>query len=169
MSTFCSINQEVKTPIPLILQTTFNRLPNTLGLVVIGLDIFTQLGFNIGVLPASYPELSKSLSPDSDHKPEVISDTPEQEELSPPLQAYTNSVKVAIQPAIERNQIIQKNSFCTILESLVVLEKVPGETTWRRQYPIPHMVLSLVDEVVHKWADNGIVTQAPVNTTFNCP
>ncbi|KAK9663688.1 hypothetical protein K7432_018083 [Basidiobolus ranarum] len=83
------------------------------------------------------------------------------------FQAYANSVKVAIQPVIERNQKIPKNSFCTKPESLVTLETPLRETTWRRQYPSAHMLQPLVDEVVQKRADNSIITQKPVNTTFD--
>jgi transposase InsO family protein len=139
-------------------------------LVVIGQDLFDTLGFSLGGLPVR--ETSSEVvqeAPVEDTKPSLIPDSP----ISPQKQAELEEIRAAIlkalQPTISANQSIPKNSFCNIPESVVELNTPPGQTTWRRQYPIPNKLESLVDEAVEEWAQNGTIIPAPVNNKFNSP
>src|SRR5579871_6149751 len=64
---------------------------------------------------------------------------------------------------------MQPGTFCTIPESLVELPILDNRVTYVRQYPIPHILIPIMDKGVDKWKQEGIVVQAPIDCSFNNP
>lgn len=77
----------------------------------------------------------------------------------------------SITPYIDENQLIPKTSFCTLDISVVKLNTptMPSNDTNHRQYPIAYTMQPLVDEAVETWLEEGTITIAPVDTTWNSP
>ena len=74
-----------------------------------------------------------------------------------------------IQPLLDENASI--TGFCTLPESVVKLHVDPTkkDKLFRRPYPIPQAVLTLVREVIQRWYDTGRITDAPPNCPYNNP
>jgi hypothetical protein len=75
----------------------------------------------------------------------------------------------SIQPLIDLNQQIPKGKFCNNPESMVSLETPPGETAFRRPYPVPLIYHKVVDEQIKEWLDDGIIKPADSLSEWNCP
>ena len=101
---------------------------------------------------------------------EAIKAENEQQENCPACtpEEYESAMKL-IKPCINANQEIKKGSFCTIPESVVHLNTTPNKTAYRKPYPVPKLMESIVDKQVEEWLDNGIIKVAPANTEWNTP
>jgi hypothetical protein len=61
--------------------------------------------------------------------------------------------------------------FCSLPETQVQLhiDESKRDKLYRRQYPIPHRLWSLADQVIQRWLDTGKITYAPVGCQYNLP
>ena len=131
--------------------------------VILGLDIMPKLGIALTGVATNWDDNAQVASTEEDQ------DTPEPNN-SPAGTAQQQSLfKNAIQPFLDANLSIPKDSFCTVPESIVHLPTSQGSTTYQRQYPIPFKLRPLIDEAIQNWLMEGTITRAPVNTSWNSP
>ncbi|KAG2210687.1 hypothetical protein INT45_003171, partial [Circinella minor] len=144
----------------------------------IGTDCMSLFGIGIYGLPTSYDDHdSQEAVIEADKRYNNTSELLESIEAENKLKESCpacppNEYKEAldyIQPAIKANQAIPKGSFCTIPESVVSLDTPPNVTAYRKPYPVPLKMESIVDDQVKEWLDNGITKIAPANTEWNTP
>ncbi|MGO3048237.1 MAG: reverse transcriptase domain-containing protein [Streptococcus thermophilus] len=146
--------------------------------ISIGTDYMSSLGMGIVGLPTSYD--------DRDSQEEVIEANRRYNNTSDLLESIEaenktlencpacnleeyNSAMEFIQTFIAHNQAIPKGSFCTIPESVVSLDTPTDVTAYKKPYPIPLKMHSVVDNQIKEWLDDGIIKRAPANTEWNTP
>ncbi|PVU93107.1 hypothetical protein BB559_003437 [Furculomyces boomerangus] len=108
------------------------------GEMLVGMDVLNQLQVHDKGLPYAYFSQCSAETPDipfekSSYIPEV---TPVSEE---DVDFVRNKELVLSQivQVLESNKAIDQYIFCNIPEAEVLLPTNPGETTYRRQWPIP--------------------------------
>ncbi|SAL97386.1 hypothetical protein [Absidia glauca] len=131
--------------------------------VCVGYDLFNKIGMYIGGMATSY-------------YPPVIDTEESDDELpradSSPVGTAVERARMmkVIAPLIQANQDVPKDSFCTMEESVIYLDTPPGQTAFRRQYPIPFALRPVVDQAIAEWIRNGTVKKATtVNMEWNSP
>lgn len=76
---------------------------------------------------------------------------------------------ITIGEALLVNSQISEHSSCPMPESIVYLPTPPGATAVRRQYPIPHKLIPVLNEQIEKWLKSGTIRKCRANTQFNSP
>ena len=74
-----------------------------------------------------------------------------------------------IKETLGKNLKISETSCCPMPESIIRLPTKDGATAYRRQYPIPHALRSVLDRQIDEWLTTGTVIKSKVNTSFNSP
>jgi hypothetical protein len=140
---------------------------------LIGLDLFSTLGFSISGIPVDYPDaqvqptLMAADEPDPITLPNLMDD-----ELDEEFKQAQATFLQQIQPTLtahEDSPLTQPGTFCTLPESVVELPIPEDQQMYIRQYPIPHTLVPIMDECVDKWKQDGVVIRAPINCRFNNP
>lgn len=130
--------------------------------VTVGLDLMTKLGISINGLTASWEEQPQN-------KEEKVDDSVEPNNSPFGSNTERENFFAVVQPSIEANKTIPKNSFCTVPESVIHLNMPEGAVAHRRQYPLPIAYKELIDKQIKEWLDDGVIEPAPPNTAFNSP
>ncbi|PVZ96619.1 hypothetical protein BB558_007460 [Smittium angustum] len=107
------------------------------GEMLVGIDVLNQLQVHDKGLPYAYFSQCSAETPDisfekSSYIPEV---TPVSEDVD--FVRNKELVLSQIVQVLESNKAIDQYSFCNIPEAELLLPTNPGETTYRRQWPIP--------------------------------
>jgi hypothetical protein len=55
------------------------------------------------------------------------------------------------------------------LNQLFTFQRKKVKTAYRRQYPIPEKLKTVLQEQIEQWLQEGVIRVAPVNTDFNNP
>ena len=127
--------------------------------VIIGRDLLSILGITISGLPLPTAASQESTPEDvRERTTDANSPTAESVPLHPRVQA-----------AIERNQSVPRNSFCTLPQSVVYLHTGAAHPVYRRQYNIAHSVEPIVDAQLSEWLSDGKITPAPRDCQWNHP
>jgi hypothetical protein len=153
-------------------------LPHNGPPICIGMDLFGTLGFSIGGLPLGFPDecpppdLESLPTPRAPDREEPIahcaglnddcSSSPEHSELQ-------QQMRVQLEPALRSNALIDIHHLCPLPSAVIHIDTPPGQTFYRRQYPLPQTLLPLVQEAVDKWHRDGVITLAPPGTPHNNP
>jgi hypothetical protein len=132
--------------------------------IIIGTDLMTKIGIGLTGLATSWntssgprkadPVLEENLEPNNS----PYGSTDEHERFMQQLQL-----------SIQANERIPLISWCTIPESVIHLPTEKGKTAYRRQYPIPEKLKTVLQEQIEQWLQEGVIRVAPVNTDFNNP
>jgi hypothetical protein len=105
--------------------------------VLIGMDTFFKFGLGISGLPIGRALPSSVPSITENSRPPRTPATPAEIEATPEFMTMRDKFMAAIQPLLDENAAIPRDSFCTLPESVVDLPTTPGKSTYIRQYPIP--------------------------------
>jgi len=90
-------------------------------------------------------------------------------ELELDFVAFREAFRQVIDDILKANAAVPANSHCPLPESIVRLKTPEGKVVHRRQYPIPHSMIGAIGDVIDQWLADGVITRAPVGTTFNTP
>ncbi|ORE02423.1 DNA/RNA polymerase [Rhizopus microsporus var. microsporus] len=66
----------------------------------------------------------------------------------------------AIQPYIDANQQLDKNTLCNLPEAVLYLPTPDNYVANIRQYPIPYTLQPKVMEIINSWLEDGIIVPA---------
>ncbi|KAF7720674.1 hypothetical protein EC973_006544 [Apophysomyces ossiformis] len=147
------------------LKHTFIVMNLSLGTrISIGLDLMPKLGLGITGIAASWDDQMEKNSKDS-----IINDIFKPNDSPAGTTAKRHVFFQAIQPSLHGNANIPSSSFCTIPESIICLDTPEGLTSYRRQYNLPVVYESKVQEAVDTWLKEGTIERAPVDTAWNSP
>lgn len=128
--------------------------------MVIGMDLFQPLGFEIRGVPFTWPRVPDEVKP-PDSKISM-------KELNRPPDVDENGIAEDWMTVLEDNQSIPKNSKCKLPGAdLSIITS--GKPVWIRQYPIPEGYRAAVDQKVQEWIDNKTVEPAPPDCQWNLP
>lgn len=132
--------------------------------ISIGTDLMKTLGIGLYGLCTSYSRKAPS-------KPTEDRDTDLPTPNDSPYGSKEDRLqfKQAIQPYLQDNGKIPSDSFCTIPESIIYLDTPVGKTAYRKQYPIAHRLVPVLQECIDKWLADKIIRRAPDNREWNSP
>src|SRR3989338_736870 len=129
---------------------------------IFGRDLMAKL--NIGLTNLPTPVLSTPLPlPIPDAPPPL----PEQSFFS--NEAEADHFGKSIQPSLDRNAAIPKDSVCPVTNAEVRLPVPVEKAKFMRQYRIPEVYKPLVDQQVDRWKAKHVVVPAPPGCKFNNP
>ena len=74
-----------------------------------------------------------------------------------------------IQPALDRNQLIPNDAFCTHPHAVFPIDTIDDEPIYRRQYPVPYKYRQDMKAQIDKWIETGRVKRAPDYSPWNTP
>ena len=74
-----------------------------------------------------------------------------------------------IQPALDRNQLIPNDAFCTHPDAVFPIDTIDDEPIYRRQYPVPYKYRQDMKAQIDKWIETGRVKRAPDYSPWNTP
>lgn len=134
----------------------------------IGMDLISKLGIQISGIATSWFLDNKSNTSSLEDTSESNlnlkpNDSPAGTEEQQAL------LKKTIQPLLDENVHIPKDSYCTVPEFIVELNTPEGVTSYRRQYDLPVASEVIVQETIDNWLADGTIEPAPVNTSWNSP
>ena len=128
--------------------------------MILGLDIFPKLGFEITGVPFHQPEKSESDLSIKSVKTFLSA------ELPPGVNA--EGIHESWKEVIAANQALSSDSRCLLKNSELPLE-TNCKPIWIRQYPIPIGYQQSVREQVQAWASSGTTVHAPEGCQWNHP
>ena len=118
--------------------------------LIIGLDLFKLLGYEISNIPFTWPQ------PSDNHAKKM---KPSYDDIRP-NGVDQNGIAEEWKKVLEDNQALPKNSKCKLPDAELTIE-TKGDPVWIRQYPIPEGYKPAVDAKVQEWIKNGTVVPAP--------
>lgn len=131
--------------------------------VTIGLDLMPKLGIAITGLVATWQQQPKK-------QETTPSDIPQPNDSPAGSDMQRHSFFNKVQPTIDRNAKIPKNTFCTVPQSVIKLTtKDEDAVVHRRQYPLPIASQQRVKEQVETWIRDGVVEPVTQPTMWNSP
>ena len=130
----------------------------------IGTDLMPKLGIAITGLASSW-DTQDEKSPETD----IPNDVPEPNNSPAGTQQERENFIRAVQPSLDANAKIPSNSFCTVPESIIHIDTPEGVTSYRRQYPLPVVSETKIQEVVDTWLKDKTIELAPTDTAWNSP
>ncbi|SAL97266.1 hypothetical protein, partial, partial [Absidia glauca] len=131
---------------------------------VIGTDSFAKLGIFFYGLAVTHHDKPTLRCEEDERK-----DIPTPDNSPAGTKEDQQRFKEAIEQSVRSNQQVDKKSFCTVPESIVTLDTPPGKTSYKRQYPLAHNLMPIVDKAVLSWYKDGTIVRAGVNTEWNSP
>ena len=72
-----------------------------------------------------------------------------------------DQMMTTIQPALDRNQLIPNDAFCTHPDAVFPIDTIDDEPIYRRQYPVPYKHRQDMKVQIDKWIETGRVKRAP--------
>ena len=78
-----------------------------------------------------------------------------------------DQMMTTIQPALDRNQLIPNDAFCTHPDAVFPIDTIDDEPIYRRQYPVPYKYRQEVKMQIGKWIETGRVKRAPDYSPWN--
>ena len=151
-------------------------------ILLLGMDIWDQLGLRIEGLPVDFPD---GVAPEkhietaggsfdmhaTDSKlssARNYTDTLWPQEHRAP-QKVREPIMKAIQPLLDENAAIPTDAFCTHPLAEVSIDVPDDEPVSRKQYPIPFASWPAVDEQIAGWVTDQRVSRAPPESLWNSP
>ena len=129
--------------------------------VIIGIDLFEPLGFQVLGVPFAWPQHAEPLT--TTKKKEL------KEPVVPPPGVDENGIADEWKEVLERNQSISVFDLNAIPNSELHLPTGNHEPVFIRQYPIPEGLRAAVTERVELWKTNHWVVPAPPGCRWNSP
>jgi hypothetical protein len=131
-----------------------NGLLTNSSQILVGMDLMPKLSIHLVNVAHKYKEIN-----------EVSTDIDENQAYMPNVTPYGSekeqlAFSKAIQPYIERNKVLDKNTLCNLPESVLYLPTPEGYSVNVRQYPIPYQLQPKVMAVINKWLKEGIIVRA---------
>ena len=128
--------------------------------LILGLDVFSKLGFEITGVPFHQPERS-----DSELQVKSVKNSLSTE-LPPEVNA--EGIHESWNEVLAANQALSSDSRCKLRNSELSLE-TNCKPIWTRQYPIPIGYQQSVRDQVQSWASSGTIVYAPDGCQWNHP
>ena len=129
--------------------------------ITIGRDLFTTLGIVLGGLPLPQSARPSTEATPIDAKPSIA----DPDDIAPhPMAAHPGLLA-----AIERNQAVPRDSFCSLEEATVRLDTGDASPRHRRQYPVAHALRGIIDEQIAAWLADGKVRVLTEGSVYNLP
>jgi len=125
-----------------------------------GRDLFKTLSISIDGLPL--PNSQLAIAPEDSNASKFPD--PDQTGHDHPLTNHPSLLA-----AIQRNQAIPQNSFCTMPEAVVYLDTGDAKPVFRRQFTIAHSLQPIVSQQIESWYQDGKITDAPRSSQWNHP
>ena len=133
--------------------------------VILGLDLFGPLGYQIRNVPILFPTIEdgkqhrkEKKQPDTDKAVE--------------LRNYgigEDGIPEEWRKVLADNAALPINSTCLLQESELAINTGDNKPVWIRQYPIPQGIQNKVRKRVEEWKSNGWISLAPANCQWNLP
>ena len=145
---------------------TFEVLPlseNTT--MTIGLDLMSKLGISIHGLATKWDDDTRTPTVSN----ETYKDVPTPNESPAGTDDEHKEFLNAIQPYLQENAAISKDTFCNVPQSVVKLETPPGVTSYRPQYTLPEAAMGEVKKQIQEWLADGVIEIAPTSSAWNSP
>lgn len=135
--------------------------------VVIGMDLFARLGFQLVGLPD--PELSTDPipAPVEDEKPTLKPLTIPEVEKTEKFIKEKEKFMCAIKGELSENEKIPASSHCPVPEMKVYLKVPEGVELFRRSRTFAHAQKPILDDAVATWLKDDVITLAPPGNAFN--
>eukprot|EP01135_Chromosphaera_perkinsii_P001191 Nk52_evm2s161 gene=Nk52_evmTU2s161 len=97
------------------------------------------------------------------HTARMLTKLPRSRQATPPESA------AVCKAALDRNQKIPDDAFCTLPNANVKIPTKEGSTWFRKQYPQSHSKSKLIDDQVAGWVKKGTIIEALPGTSYNSP
>jgi hypothetical protein len=133
--------------------------------MVIGLDLFKPLGYQLQNIPILYPtenDMKKTKKKKKNNK--YQNNDTSLEELSK-YGIGSDGIAEEWRKVLADNAALPISSTCLIPESELSINTGDHKSVWIRQYPIPQAL----QERVKEWKENGWISKAPENCQWNVP
>jgi hypothetical protein len=128
--------------------------------MLLGMDLFDQLGFGLNNLPFSWPEEEKvEIEVKSRKKiPEVV-------EMPPGV--GEDGIAEEWRQVLADNAALPEGNVCKLPEAILDIPTGDSKPVYVRQYPIPQALVERVRERIKQWDAAGITIEAPWNCPYN--
>lgn len=138
-----------------------NKLLTT-NKILIGMDLLPKLSIQLINVAHKFKDTIKAIDDSVEDQAYIPNVTP----FGSPKEQ--RAFEIALNPYVEANKALNKNSFCNIPESVLHLPTPVGYHANVRQYPIPYKLQPKVMEVINDWVKDGIIVRAPASA-WNLP
>jgi len=125
--------------------------------LIIGMDLFPVLGFEIRGVPFTWPK-QKDVIPSEKPKPTI----------ERPPDVDDNGIHISWKKVLEDNQALPASISCQLPGAELSID-TDSKPVQIRQYPIAEGYRTAVDAQVKTWLDNGVIELAPVGCKWNSP
>jgi transposase InsO family protein len=125
--------------------------------LVVGRDLFTQLGLTLSWIPSGSIQSAPPMDTDSPHALEIP-------------HPQKNQVDSAIADSLAANQLVK--GFCRLPNGVLAtfdLDLSSWKPKWIRSYRIPHAYQHIVRAQVEAWLEKGIIREARAGCQWNFP
>jgi transposase InsO family protein len=130
----------------------------------IGLDLFKSLNISFGTF-----NKSQYFNPPASIKEKELDDSTVIVVESAEFAYERTQLLSILQPELQKNEEIPLGSFCKHPLAVVHLPTDSAPPVYRRQYPIPFKLQSVVDSQVQSWLDHGIIERISHSSNYNNP
>jgi len=128
--------------------------------LIIGMDLFQPLGFELVGVPFTWPQ------PKSSPKRLITMETPPT--TIRPSGVDQHGIAEEWKTVLDDNLRLPPNSRCQLPDAELNIE-TNCDPIWIRQYPTPEGYRAAVDQQVQTWLDAGTIVPAPPNCKWNLP
>ena len=134
--------------------------------LVIGIDLFRPLGFELMAVPFTWPSKDKERGAEK-KKNEDASATGAKLRSDRPAGVSEDGIAEEWRQVLADNAALPAHSRCKLEGVALDIDTGDADPVWIRQYPIPEGYQSAVDEQIKTWLAAGTITPAPSNNQWN--
>ena len=135
--------------------------------VVIGMDLFARIGFQVVGLPDPMLSADPTPAPVEDEKPTLKPLAQPEVEKTEDFIKEKEQFMSGIDGALLENAEIPISSHCPVPEMKVYLQVPEGVELFRRPRAFAHAQMPILDDAVEKWIKDDVITLAPPGNAFN--